>query len=92
MSKIAAGLTRLLERRTATTIFIYIDKGLASNECWLLSSWGWQQRRVESISRNITRALRSQFIMPMEISVLLTLCTQIIIPSRMGKVARKVGP
>jgi hypothetical protein len=64
MSKIAARSTRLLERGTATTIFIYIDQGLASDKCFRSNAWGWQQRRVESISRN----------MPIISSVLLTLC------------------
>jgi hypothetical protein len=38
MSKIAARLARLRERRTAATTIEYVNQGLASNECWRSSA------------------------------------------------------
>ena len=64
---------RLLVRITASPTFIYIDQGLASNECWHSSPWGGNTPRVENISRNNSRALPSQLIIPIISSALFTL-------------------
>ena len=74
VSEIAARSMRHLVRITATPTFIYIDQGLASNECWRSSPWGGVTLRVENISRNNSRALPSQLIIPITSSTLSTLC------------------
>ncbi len=73
MSEIQADKCALV-RITATPTFIYIDQGLASNECWRSSPWGGNTPRVENISRNNSRALPSQLIIPIISSTLSTLC------------------
>ena len=61
------------EERPAQLLYTLIKVSL-QNECWRSSPWGGGTPRVENISRNNSRALPSQLIIPIISSTLSNLC------------------